>query len=173
MAKFVDRKRPLDMIAAAAQNKECQSSHMILVGGGELMADCQNAVNSSELENVHLVGFINQSELPMYYEAADVFVLPSSYETWGLVINEAMASGLPCIVSDACGAAKDLIIEGKTGFSYPMGDVKQLAILMKLMANNKENRRQMGLNAAEYVQQFSVESVVSALKKALHCMGNQ
>ncbi len=60
-------------------------------------------------KNVNLVGFINQTELPTYYAAADVFVLPSHYETWGLVLNEAMACGLPGIVSDTCGAIQDMI----------------------------------------------------------------
>ena len=167
MAKFVDRKRPLDLIAAAVKNKECRNFHVILVGGGELMEACQSAITANQLDNVHLVGFINQTELPTYYAAADVFVLPSHYETWGLVLNEAMACGLPSIVSDTCGATQDMIIEGETGYSYPMGDVQQLAILMMLMADSSDNCRQMGLRAAGHVQNFSVPFVVSALKNIL------
>jgi len=114
IAKFIDRKRPLDLIVAAGSIRKAAGSHIILVGEGPLMAECCQAINEHGLNNVHLVGFKNQSELPTYYAAADVFVLPSEYETWGLVINEAMACGLPCIVSDACGAAVDMVIEGKT-----------------------------------------------------------
>ena len=149
MAKFVDRKRPLDLIDAAVKNRECCNFHVILVGGGELMEVCQSAITTNQLDNVHLVGFINQTELPTYYAAADVFVLPSHYETWGLVLNEAMACGLPGIVSDTCGATQDMIIEGETGYSYPMGDVQQLAKLMMLMAENSDNCQQMGLRAAD------------------------
>lgn len=167
MAKFVDRKRPLDLIAAAVKNRECRNFHVILVGGGELMKACQSAITTNQLDNVHLVGFINQTELPTYYAAADVFVLPSHYETWGLVLNEAMACGLPGIVSDTCGATQDMIIEGETGYSYPMGDVQQLAKLMMLMAENSDNCQQMGLRAAGHVQNFSVPVVVSALKNIL------
>lgn len=167
MAKFVDRKRPLDLIAAAVKNRECSNIHVILVGGGELMEACQSAITTNQLDNVHLVGFINQTELPMYYASADVFVLPSHYETWGLVLNEAMACGLPGIVSDTCGATQDMIIEGETGYSYPMGDVQQLAKLMMLMADDSENCQQMGLRAADHVQNFSVPLVVSALKNIL------
>lgn len=167
MAKFVDRKRPLDLIAAAVKNRECRNFHVILVGGGELMEACQSAITTNQLDNVHLVGFINQTELPTYYAAADVFVLPSHYETWGLVLNEAMACGLPGIVSDTCGATQDMIIEGETGYSYPMGDVQQLAKLMMLMAENSDNCQQMGLRAAGHVQNFSVPVVVSALKNIL------
>jgi glycosyltransferase involved in cell wall biosynthesis len=72
-------------------------------------------------------GFKNQSELPAIYAAADVLVLPSDGgETWGLVVNEAMACGLPAIVSDAAGCAPDLIEDGRTGFTFPMGDVEAL-----------------------------------------------
>ncbi len=167
MAKFIDRKRPLDLIAAATMNRASVSSHVILVGDGPLLETCRNTIITNRLTNVHLVGFKNQSELPTYYAAADVLVLPSEYETWGLVLNEAMACGLPCIVSDACGATADMILEGKTGFTYPMGDVRRLAELMTFMADNKEARREMGRYAAAYVQNFSVASTVSALEKAL------
>ena len=167
VAKYIDRKRPLDLISAALMNKEHCNFHVILVGGGELTEVCQGAITANQLDNVHLVGFINQKELPTYYAAADVFVLPSNYETWGLVLNEAMACGLPGIVSDTCGATQDMIIEGETGYSYPMGDVRQLATLMALMAGGTDNCQQMGLRAAEHMQNFSVSIVVSALNNIL------
>lgn len=167
MGKFIDRKRPLDLIAAAAKIHVAGNSHVIFVGDGALLEICRNTITADKLTNVHLAGFKNQSELPAYYAAADVLVLPSEYETWGLVLNEAMACGLPCIVSDACGAAADMILEGKTGFTYPMGDVPRLAELMMFMAGNKEARREMGQYAAEYVKNFSLASTVSALEDAL------
>lgn len=166
-AKFIDRKRPMDLINAASKCRTAEESHLILVGDGALLETCRNEIAVNKLTNVHLVGFKNQSELPTFYAAADVLVLPSEYETWGLVVNEAMACGLPCIVSDTCGAAADMILEGKTGFTYPMGDVQQLAALMIYMADNKEKRREMGRYAANYVKKFSVDSTVSALMKAL------
>ena len=170
-AKFIDRKRPMDLISAAAKCRTTREIHVILVGDGALMETCRNEIALKKLTNVHLVGFKNQSELPTFYAAADVLVLPSEYETWGLVVNEAMACGLPCIVSDMCGAAADMILEGKTGFTYPMGEVQQLAELMMCMAENKEKRREMGRYAAAHVQNFSVASTVSALKNSLFFTG--
>lgn len=166
-AKFIDRKRPMDLINAAAKYRGTGNIHVILVGDGALMDGCRNEIAAKKLTNVHLVGFKNQSELPTFYAAADALVLPSEYETWGLVVNEAMACGLPCIVSDACGAAADMILEGKTGFTYPMGDVHRLAELMMYMADNKEQRREMGRYAAIHVKNFSLASTVSALKNTL------
>jgi glycosyltransferase involved in cell wall biosynthesis len=166
-AKFIDRKRPLDLIAAATKSSAVSSSHVILVGDGVLMDACRNEIAANKLTNVHLVGFKNQTELPAFYAAADVLVLPSEYETWGLVVNEAMACGLPCIVSDTCGAAADMIVEGQTGFTYPKGDVARLAELMMYMAENTDGRKAMGRYAAAHIQNFSVASTVSALENAL------
>ena len=172
-AKFIDRKRPLDLIAAATKNRVDSRSHVILVGDGALMDACRNEIAANKLTNVHLVGFKNQTELPAFYAAADVLVLPSEYETWGLVVNEAMACGLPCIVSDTCGAAEDMILEEKTGFTYPMGKVELLAKLMVFMVNNKEDRLLMGRHAASFVQNFSAASTVSALQNALRFTKSQ
>ena len=131
------------------------------------METCQNTINHNQLNNVHLVGFVNQTELPTYYAAADVFVLPSQYETWGLVLNEAMASGLPGIVSDGCGAAQDMIIEGETGYSYPMGNVKKLAKIMATVADSLDKQQFMSIRAKSHVQNFSVPILLASLKKIL------
>ena len=173
MAKFIDRKRPLDVIAAAAGLRKACDNHVILVGDGPLMADCRQAIKEYGLSNVHVFGFKNQGQLPMFYAAADVLVLSSEYETWGLVINEAMACGLPCIVSDSCGAAADLIIEGETGFIYPVGSVDQLERCMKHMTQDSKNRQEMGFRAAKHVENFSVGRTVAALKDALHYAVNR
>jgi glycosyltransferase involved in cell wall biosynthesis len=167
MAKFIDRKRPFDLISAAAKIEPSLNFHVILVGGGPLMEACQQSINMNNLTNVHLVGFKNQSELPTYYAASDVLVLPSEYETWGLVVNEAMACGLPCIVSDACGSAVDMIIEGETGFTYPVGNVDQLAFCMQNMVHNQDAMREMGRCASKHIENFSVEANVAALQDSL------
>jgi glycosyltransferase involved in cell wall biosynthesis len=72
-------------------------------------------------------GFLNQHDIGRAYAAADCLVLPSQSESWGLVVNEAMATGLPAVVSDATGCAPDLITPGETGETYPCGDVDRLA----------------------------------------------
>lgn len=173
MAKFIQRKRPLDVIMAAKKARLSKGCHVLLVGDGPLMQECLDMIDVHGLSNVHLVGFKNQSELPAYYAMADVLVLPSEYETWGLVVNEAMACGLPCIVSDTCGAATDMVIDGKTGFSYPVGDIDRLANCMENMVKDSQLRREMGRHAAKHVENFSVEKTVEVLKNALHFVGPQ
>jgi glycosyltransferase involved in cell wall biosynthesis len=112
-------------------------------------------------------GFKNQSELPAYYAAADVLVLPSESETWGLVVNEAMACGLPAIVSDAVGCAPDLIEEGKTGFTYPVGDVDALAGRLAALAEMKLAGHDFAPALAEKMRVYSVEAAVRGTVEAV------
>jgi len=114
--------------------------HLLIVGDGALRemiqakADCLRG--SVGRTCVTLTGFLNQSEMPKAYAAADCLVLPSDAgETWGLVVNEAMASGLPAIVSDHVGCGADLIERQTTGNIFPMGDCEQLAVIMAAWAD--------------------------------------
>jgi glycosyltransferase involved in cell wall biosynthesis len=128
VGRLVPFKRCEDVIDAIAALGE-RGKHWIAAYAGA-------GPSSHELEQrarklgvrVALLGFRNQSQLARVYDAADALVLASeARETWGLVVNEAMASGLPAIVSDAAGCAPDMIDEGKTGFSYRCGDIPALA----------------------------------------------
>lgn len=118
--KMYPGKRPLDLVAAL-KNLPQQAS-CIFVGDGILAEPIRASLKPG---SGVVTGFINQSELPSYYHAADILVLPSEVEKWGLVVNEAMAAGVLPVVSDRVGAAADLV-EG-VGEIYPCGDVAGLA----------------------------------------------
>jgi glycosyltransferase involved in cell wall biosynthesis len=118
--KLIPRKRPLD-ITSAIKLLPCEVN-MLFVGDGELADDVKASLCPAKGV---VTGFINQSDLPIYYHAADVLVLPSGEETWGLVVNEAMAAGTLPVVSDRVGCAPDLV-KG-VGEIYPCGDVESLA----------------------------------------------
>jgi glycosyltransferase involved in cell wall biosynthesis len=125
--KFIGKKRPLDLVLAAAQVRDSGTEILpVFVGAGELTQAIRETAGRLKVP-VYFAGFKNQSELPGCYAAADTLVLPSESETWGLVVNEAMACGLPAVVSDAVGCAPDLIDEGQTGYTFPMGDPERLA----------------------------------------------
>jgi glycosyltransferase involved in cell wall biosynthesis len=142
--KFLARKRPFDFIEAARRLQHTlqgKKIHLLWVGtgelGGELRQACHvcfdaerggvNEANSSGRPSASFVGFLNQSEISRAYVAADCLILPSNAtETWGLVVNEAMATDLPCIVSNACGCAEDLIEPIRPDLCYPVGDVVAL-----------------------------------------------
>lgn len=99
---------------------------LLIVGSGPLLGELSEAVRSRDLP-VSFAGFVNQRQMPEIYAAADVLVLPSKSETWGLVVNEAFACGLPAIVSNRVGCAPDMIVGGLTGSVVPVGDVDRLA----------------------------------------------
>ncbi len=126
--KLQPKKRPLDLIRAVAG---LHGARLLVAGSGELEPACRAEAERLSVP-VTWAGFLNQSEMPRVFAAADVLVLPSdSSETWGLVVNEAMASGIPCVVSDQVGCAPDLIAPGVTGETFPVGDVRALSAALE------------------------------------------
>jgi glycosyltransferase involved in cell wall biosynthesis len=142
--KFIDKKRPMDVVVAADKLMwgHKRKVHLLFVGSGELGSDlrasCQVTFDAEGATltgrgkalqpTASFVGFLNQSEIAKAYVAADVLALPSMWdETWGLVVNEAMASGCPAIVSDQCGCAEDLPAKLDPALVYSCGDVPALA----------------------------------------------
>ena len=166
--KFIKKKRPLDFVQAIAQQASgIDSIQGLMVGDGPLRAHCEQIIAHLKVP-IRFTGFLNQSAIAGAYAAADALVLPSDGgETWGLVVNEAMACGLPCIVSDKVGCGPDLIAGNETGIVYPVGDVNVLATSMGNMAANLSNLRAMGLRARRRVQEHSVSAAVSGVLECL------
>jgi glycosyltransferase involved in cell wall biosynthesis len=130
--KLIEKKRPADFVEAMGLlRSQGVRARGAVVGSGPLEGTLRRQAATSDAP-VHFIGFRNQSAMPACYAAADCLVLPSDGgETWGLVVNEAMACGIPAIVSDAVGCGPDLIEEDRTGFSFPCGDVAALAGRMR------------------------------------------
>lgn len=135
--------------------------HGLVVGTGADMANAVEFVEANRLP-VSFAGFLNQSEIAKAYVAADAIVLPSDFgETWGLVVNEAMATGLPAIVSDRVGCANDLVIDGETGLVVPFADVHALGAAVARLATDAAERFRMGGNAVRRVNsRFSIDGAV-------------
>lgn len=128
VGRLVDSKRPMDVVQAVARlTSSGQPVDLVIAGAGELQGSMEEAARAAGLD-AEFLGFVNQSRLPSVYASSDVVVLPSiAIETWGLVVNEAMACGVPAVVSDAVGCGPDLIQPGATGAVAPLGDVPALA----------------------------------------------
>ncbi len=127
VGRLVEMKRPLDLVEAVARLPDKARWVLAFAGAGPLAPSIEARARELSVR-LAMLGFVNQAELPRLYGASDLLGLPSSAgETWGLVVNEAMASGLPAVVSDAAGCAPDLIDAGRTGLSFPSGDVAALA----------------------------------------------
>ena len=147
--------------------KSEEKIYMLMVGDGELKFQCEAFARENNLP-VTFTGFLNQSEIIRAYVASDCLVLPSDYgETWGLVVNEAMACGLPAIVSDRVGCGPDLVKEGVTGSVFPFGDVDTLAEKLIWFAQNPEKTKAMGEQAKKLIQKYSVEEVVKGTVDAI------
>lgn len=157
--KFEKKKRPEDVLLALdilVRELGREAVHLLLVGSGVLELEMRGLAERKELP-VRFAGFLNQGEIVRAYVAADVLVLPSDFrETWGLVVNEAMACGLPVVVSDSCGCVPELVRDGETGFSFPVGDVERLADTLRKMLP-EEGRKRMGAAAREWAgREFTV-----------------
>ncbi len=164
VGKLEAKKRPLDPIRALAIGE--RKATLLVVGKGALEEKCRRL--SSDLGiAVRWAGFLNQSELGKAYAAADCLVLPSDWgESWGLVVNEAMASGLPCVVSDRAGCAPDLIDEGRTGFTYPAGDVRALSEALVRLYEYQQQERIRPEYCQEKVRGYSYGAATSGLLSA-------
>jgi glycosyltransferase involved in cell wall biosynthesis len=128
--KLLPIKRPLDLVASAAQLRQKRGELAILVAGSGPLQDEMAARARLEGVVLHHLGFCNQSEMPAAYAAADVLVLTSASETWGIVANEALACGRPIVVSDAVGCAPDLAWDGTAGRVFAVADVGALSAVL-------------------------------------------
>jgi glycosyltransferase involved in cell wall biosynthesis len=170
--KFQPKKRPLDILEAFCRLKtttaeDSRPVHLLMVGDGEMKQQAEEWTLAHDLQ-VGFAGFLNQQEIVQAYAACDCLVLASNYtETWGLVVNEAMACGLPAIVSDACGCIPDLIDEGMTGHSYPCGDIEALTERMQMIANDHSSRELMSLAIHQHISGFDAKTAADKLLAAL------
>ena len=165
--KLIDVKRPMDLLKAYADVSKGLKAALIFVGDGLLRKKLETFARENQLQHVYFMGFRNQSELPEFYAMADIFVLPSGSEPWGLVVNEAMCFGLPVIVSDQVGASGDLVKDGENGFVYPSMNINLLAEKLKMLLDNKDLMDKMGKNSKEIIMKWSYKEDINGLKKAL------
>jgi len=167
VAKMMPRKNPFVLLKAFQNIRRNIPAQLVFVGDGVQLIDLKKYAEENSISNVLFAGFKNQSQLPEYYAVADIFVLPSNEETWGLVINEAMNFELPIITTDKVGASIDLIKHGKNGYIYPANDGKMLEeYLAKLLLNSKI-RDKMGKTSKTIINNWNYENDVKGILEAL------
>lgn len=165
--KLVPRKDPFTLIEAIEKLPGRQNVVLIVIGDGVLRHQVEAAGRKVLGSRLIMPGFVNQSSLGRYYMAADLFVLPSVFETWGLVVNEAMQYGLPAIVSCNVGCAADLVIEGRTGFIFDAGNSSTLAECLRRYFEAPDLASRMGVAAREHIGQFTTEASARGILEAL------
>jgi glycosyltransferase involved in cell wall biosynthesis len=168
-SKLQARKRCADLLQAYESIRAQAPAQIVVVGDGQERARLAEYARAHRLDDVRFVGFKNQSELPAFYDLCDIFVLPSDSEPWGLVVNEAMNAGKPIVVSDAVGAARDLVPHG-CGRVFPVGDVAALASHLRDLIQQPDLRRQLGANARALVTDWSLDATVAGIRSAVHAL---
>ena len=141
-SKLTTRKRVDDLIKAFALIQDSIiNSWLIIAGNGDQIDNLTKLASNLNITRVKFIGFQNQSELPKLYASSDIFVIPSSDEPWGLVVNEAMAAGLPIVSSDDVGAAHDLVAGMDTGIVYKSGDIEGLSKALMFLLTSSTTRK--------------------------------
>ena len=129
-------------------------------------ADSAAREAAASVPDVHFLGFLNQSQLPRLYPAADLFVLPSHSETFGLVLIEAMLAGLPVIASDGVGCAEDLVTPD-TGLTFPRADTAALTAALSTLCGDAALRERLSAGARARVAPWTYERATDGLLAAL------
>jgi glycosyltransferase involved in cell wall biosynthesis len=173
VGKLTPVKRPLDLLKAFEELLRTHLAALVYVGDGELRGELECYVQKQNLSHVYFTGFRNQTELPRFFSMADIFVLPSGCEPWGLVVNEAMCFHLPVIVSDQVGACGDLVHEGGNGFAYPSSQVPALADKLRLLVSDNTRRQQMGESSYRIIQRWGYREDAEGILKCLEKVTGQ
>jgi len=170
-ARFIEKKnlfRLLDAFAAYRHGAPAQPWDLVLMGDGPLRADLEAKRAALGLSSsVHFVGFRQYDDLPVFYGLARAFILASTSEQWGLVVNEAMAAGLPVLVSEACGAAEELVFDGQNGFKFSPLDVRRLAELLGQMSAPSTDLASMRRRSTEIVADWSPNRFAEGMLEAM------
>ena len=172
-ARFIAKKNLPRLLRAFARYRALAGAdawNLVLLGDGPLRGELEALRAQLALEPHLLVpGFRQYPELPGWYQAASCFVHASTSEQWGLVVNEAMAAGLPVLVSNRCGCAVDLVQEGVNGFTFDPLDVEELARLMHRVAHGAVDRAAMGAASRRIIADWGPERFAKGLKAAVDC----
>lgn len=169
--KLVPWKRPQDVVDAIAELSRVEA---VFAGEGHLRLELEaRARDLGCADRVRCLGFVNQEALPGVYAAADVLLLPSEHEPFGVVVNEAFACGRPAIVTQACGAAGDLVVDGETGFVVPVGDVSALRTRLDLLARDGTLRYELGRKARDRIAEWGPDQNVDAVVHACHRLAGE
>ena len=174
-AKLQQWKRPLDLLRAFAK-ANLPNVHLVFAGEGPIRPQLEAQVASLGLASrVHILGFVNQSQLPAVYTASDLLVLPSEFEAFGLVVNEAMCCGCAASVSDRAGAARDLVAPVDQRLVFPYGDIDALAAILRDAVTDPARLESVKKAGLAYIQTWSpernVESTIGAVRTAVARMG--
>lgn len=168
VAKLISKKNPELLIKAYIKllKKNNNKIKLFMVGDGHLKKFLKKKYSNYK-NHIFFLGFKNQKKLGKYYKKADIFVLPSSKEPWGLVVNEAMCFELPVITSNKVCASYDLVRNGYNGYSFKSNSVKDLHKCLIKIVFNKKKIKKMGTNSKKIIKNWNINKTIDGIKLAI------
>jgi glycosyltransferase involved in cell wall biosynthesis len=184
--KLIERKDPMTLLRALARMKH--PAIAVFLGDGALRADLERFAShslpaseppslpggqearrpgGSAKPRAAFIGFVNQTDLPKHYAMGDVFVLPSHFDPRATVVNEAMACGLPIVITDRCGPSADIVRHGENGYVFAPGDDASLATHLDALARDTDMRARMAQRSREIIATWSYAEGVEGVAEAL------
>lgn len=170
VGRFIPKKNFLLLLTAYETYRQKTNAPLplLICGSGPLENQMKTLITQRRIEGVILRGFQQADTLPYYYALATCFIMPSSNgEQWGLVVNEAMASGLPVLVSDACGCARDLVQNGVNGYTFLPNDPNRLADLLGLLVKDESQTTEMSKASSRIISASSCDWAAENLWKCV------
>ncbi|MGF7032846.1 glycosyltransferase involved in cell wall biosynthesis [Paenibacillus mucilaginosus] len=166
VGQFIERKG-LDLLLRSFRELNAPDASLLLIGGGPQEEEYRAYLKENQVENVVILPFLQKEELIEYYKVSDAFVLPTRYDVWALVLNEAIMFGLPLISTTMAGASHDLIEEGRNGYMIPVDDQQRLTSALRGILESPERRARFGERSLEIAARYSMDHMVDAHLKAL------
>jgi glycosyltransferase involved in cell wall biosynthesis len=170
VARLIDEKNLpflIDAFGDFARNRPQSRRILRIAGYGALRDELQAQIDASGLtERISLLGRVPYHEMPMLYASTDCLILPSGSETWGLVVNEAMAAGLAVVVSSSCGCVEDLVASGDNGFVFDPDDRAGLVAALERLDDDPDLAAKMGQRGREIIGDWSLGRFVEGAQAA-------
>ncbi len=171
VSRLLERKNLLNLIRSYADYQNNGGRWGLkIIGSGDQYNKLINLSNIiTNKNNFEIINWLQIDELVNYYKKASAFVLPSYFDNWGLVVNEAIASGLPCIVSKNCGCAVDLIKKDISGLIFDPNNINELSFCMKIIENQDKKEREKMTNLAKVnLNKFDLHNFSKNFQKAIN-----
>ncbi len=169
-SKLQTRKRCIDLVNAylmlCSDQKLSTKPYLLIIGDGEERSQIEARIRESNDPDIKMLGFRNQSELPRYFSLCDVFVLPSVWEPFGLIVNEVMNASRAVIVTDEVGCQKDLVQDRVNGMVVPSRNIPALAEALQYVLEEPERAREMGRKGLQRICEFSFDQDIEGLMAA-------
>lgn len=166
IGRFIDLKG-FDVLIKSAEDLKNIDVVIYIIGGNKPKESWIKIIREKNLTNVKFLDFQDMEHLKLWYKAADVFVLPTRQDSWGLVVNEAMANGLPVITTDKCNAGLELIEDKINGYIIPINNSKKLAEKVLNLLENKNLRENISKNNLIKIKKYTIENMANRYLKIL------